>query len=87
MHINVDVRIKKLSKIFLISVIVKLFMTIFCKSKRIYSKISDRIKNMFNSFILQTIIFINIIIYHVLKKYKNGAYIIKKFENEFIINE
>ena len=72
---------------FLISVIVKSFATTFYKSKQIYLKISDRIKDMFNSFISQMIIFVCIRIYHVLKKYKNDAHIIKKFESKFIIDE
>ena len=72
---------------FLISIIVKSFAMTFYKNKRIYLKISDRIKNMFNLSISQMIIFICIIIYHVLKKYKNDAYINKKFKNEFIIDE
>ena len=72
---------------FLISVIVKLFAMTFYKSKRTCLKISDRIKNMFNLLILQIIILVYIIIYHVLKKYKNNAHIIKKFENEFIIDK
>ena len=42
---------------------------------------------MFNSLISQMIILVYIIIYHVLKKYKNDAYIIKPFKNEFIIDE
>ena len=33
------------------------------------------------------IIFIYIMIYHVLKEYKNNVYIVKKFENKFIIDE
>ena len=33
------------------------------------------------------IILVCIIIYHVLKKYKNDAHIIKKFKNKFIIDE
>ena len=87
MHINIDVWIKKFSKIILILIIVKLFATIFYKNTQTCLKILDRIKSMFNSLISQIIIFVCIIIYHVLKKYKNDAYIIKKFENKFIMNE
>ena len=72
---------------FLTSIIVKSFMTTFYKSKRICLKISKRIKDMFNSFILQIIIFVCIMIHHVLKKYKEDAHMIKKFENNFVINE
>ena len=72
---------------FLISVIIKSFAIIFYRNKQTCLKISDRIKNICNSLISQMIIFVYIIIYHVLKKYKNNAYIIKKFESKFIINE
>ena len=72
---------------FLISIIIKSFATIFYKSKRTYLKILNRIKNIFNSSISQMIILVCIMIYHVLKKYKNNMHIIKKFKNEFIINE
>ena len=72
---------------FLISIIVKSFVTTFYKSKRICLKISKQIKNMFNSLISQMIILICIMIHHVLKKYKKDAHMIKKFENDFIINK
>ena len=72
---------------FLTSVIVKLFAITFYKNKQTCLETSDRIKNMFNSLILQMIILVCIMIYHVLKKYKNNAHIIKKFESEFIIDE
>ena len=72
---------------FLTSIIVKSFATIFYKSKQIYLKILYRIKDMLNSLISQMIILIYIMIYHVLKKYKNDAHIIKKSKNKFIINE
>ena len=72
---------------FLTSIIIKSFTTIFYKNKQTYLKISDWIKNMFNSFILQMIIFIYTMIYHILKEYKNDAQIIKKFKNKFIIDE
>ena len=62
-------------------------MITFYKSKQTCFKISDRIKNIFNSFTSQMIILIYIIIYYILKKYKHDAHIIKKFENEFIIDE
>ena len=87
MHTNTDVWIKKFSKKFLISVIVKSFVTIFYKNKQTYFKISNRIKSIFNFLILQMIILICIVIHHVLKEYKNNVHIIKKFKNEFIINE
>ena len=51
---------------FLISIVVKSFAATFYKSKQTYLKISDRIKNMFNSFILQMII----LVCHVLKNIK-----------------
>ena len=72
---------------FLILFIIKLFVTTFYKNKSICLKTSDRIKSIFNSLILQIMILICIMIDHALKKYKNDAHIIKKFENEFIINE
>ena len=72
---------------FLILVIVKSFMTTFYKNKRTCLKISKQIKNMFNSFISQMIILVCIIIHHVLKKYKENAHMIKKFENNFVINK
>ena len=72
---------------FLILIIIKSFATTFYKNKQTYLKISNRIKNIFNSFISQIIILIWFMIYHVLKKYKNDAHIIKKFENKFIIDE
>ena len=72
---------------FLTSIIVKSFATTFYKNKRTCLKTSDRMKNMFNSLISQMIILVCIIIYHALKKYKNDAHIIEKFENEFIIDE
>ena len=71
----------------LISIIIKLFAMTFYKSKKTCLKTSDRIKNMFNFLISQIIILICIMIYHVLKKYKNDVHIIKKFENKFIIDE
>ena len=72
---------------FLTSVIVKSFTIIFYKNKRTYLKTSDQTKSMFNFLTSQIIILVYIIIYRVLKKYKNNAHITKKFENEFIINE
>ena len=72
---------------FLTSIIVKFFVTTFYKNKRMYLKILKRIKNMFNFFISQIIIFVCIMIHHVLKKYKKDAHMIKKFENNFIINK
>ena len=72
---------------FLISIIIKSFVTTFYKNRRTCLKTSDRIKNMFNSFISQMIIFVCIMIYHVLKKYKNDTHIIKKFENKSIIDK
>ena len=72
---------------FLIPIVVKSFAITFYKSKQTCLKISDRIKNIFHSFILQMIIFICIMIYYVLKKYKNDAHIIKKFKSEFIIDK
>ena len=72
---------------FLTSIIVKSFIMTFYKNRQICLKISKQIKNMFNSLISQIIIFVYIMIHYVLKKYKENAHIIKKFEINFVINK
>ena len=87
MHTNANVWIKKVSKMLLISIIIKAFAITFYKNRQTCLETSDRIKDIFNLLISQMIILVCTMIYHALKECKNNAHIIKKFENEFIIDE